>query len=211
MQEIFYDCATAPSPKRVRMFLAEKGLQPEVRQVDLGTGEHFGDEFLAVNPMAMVPVLKLPDGRAIAESNAICWYLEETYPTPPLLGADPAERALTFSLSQQIEFYLIGAVAESFRNFSKAFPNRAMPGPFKAEQVPALVERGRSRAEQYIAYLNKLLSSRKFVAGDQYSMADITAYIGISFAGRIKIAVPEEYSALHDWFERIDDRPSAQL
>ncbi|MEM8984340.1 MAG: glutathione S-transferase family protein [Pseudomonadota bacterium] len=211
MQEIFYDCATAPSPKRVRMFLAEKDLQPEVRQVDLGSGEHFGDAFRAVNPMSMVPVLQLPDGRAIAEANAICWYLEETYPNPPLLGATPAERALTFSLSQQIEFYLIGAVAESFRNFSKAFPDRAMPGPFKAEQVPALVERGRSRAEQYIAYLNQILTTRKFVAGNSFSMADITAYIGVSFAGRIKIPVREDFTALHDWFERVDDRPSAQL
>ncbi|MEO1035172.1 MAG: glutathione S-transferase family protein [Pseudomonadota bacterium] len=211
MQEVFYDCATAPSPRRVRMFLAEKNVALEVREVDLGSGEQFSESFLAVNPMATVPVLELPDGRTISEVNAICWYLEETYPEPPLLGPDPASRAIAFMWSQRIEMNLIGAIAESFRNFSKAFPDRALPGPFKVEQVPALVERGRSRAEQALRYMNTELATREFLAGDTFTMADITGFIGVEFAARIKVVIPDDCPALAAWRERIAARPSAAV
>lgn len=209
MEEIFYDCATAPSPRRVRMFLAEKGLAPTVREVDLASGEHMGDEFRARNAFSTVPVLELADGRAISEIHAICLYLEETYPEPALLGSSPADRALTLMWSQRIEMYLMGAIAESFRNFSKAFVGRALPGPFAIPQVPDLVERGRQRTLDVLGYLNHELTGRPFIAGEAFTMADITAFVGVEFAARIKIGIPEDAGALIDWHQRVAGRPSA--
>ena len=206
----FYDCAVAPSPRRVRIFLAEKGIDVPTVQVDLRKGEQFGEAFRAINPDCTVPVLELDDGRRISDSIAICVYLEETHPEPPLLGVDAVERAIVAEWQRRAERDGFLAVAEAFRNATPAFKTRALPGPDDYAQIPALVERGRARTSAFFKLMNARLADREYVAGARYTIADITALVAVDFAGWIKLTIPDDCPHLRRWHQAVSARPSAK-
>lgn len=205
----FYDCASAPSPRRVRMFLAEKGIELPVVPVDLRAGEQLGAAFRAKNPRCTVPVLELDDGTCLAETVAICDYLESVFPQPPLMGRTPKERALVLQWNRWIEELGFDAVAEVFRNSAPGFRQRALPGPENFEQIPALAERGRKRIAVFHDLLESRLAANDFVAGDAFSMADLSAFTTLEFAQRVKLALPERCAAIRAWHARIGARASA--
>lgn len=205
----FYDCPTAPSPRRVRMFLAEKGIFLETQMVDLGTGEQLTDAFDKINPHRTVPVLELDDGTKLLDSISICMYLEEIFPDPNLLGQDAKERAVIAMWQRDVEMNGTMAVAECFRNSSKGLRNRALTGPIDYEQIPALAERGRQRVRHFFAELNSRLSQSEYVAGDRFTIADITAFVAVEFSRAIKENVPDDATGLKRWRDAIGARPSA--
>ena len=205
----FYDCKTAPSPRRVRIFLAEKGIDVETVQVDLGRGEQFSEEFRKVNPDCVVPALELDDGSCISEVLAICQYIEDLNPEPPLLGHSPEDRARVSMWNGKVEQLGLMAMMDAFRNASKGLVDRALPGPESYAQIPELAERGRKRVVQFLYRLNDQLEGNAFVAGDAYSIADISALVLVDFAGWIKISIPDNASHLKRWYGEVSKRPSA--
>lgn len=203
-----YDCTTAPSARRVRMFLAEKAVEIPLIQVNLREGEQLGDAFRKINPECTVPVLELDDGTAISEVFAICQYLESEYPQPALMGRDPAARAIVTMWNTKIEQNGIAAVAEVLRNSAKGMRDRALPGPTNLEQIPELVERGTIRVKAFLERLDRQLEGKAFVTGDEFTLADITAFIATDFAARLKIPIAESQENLRRWFGSISQRPS---
>jgi glutathione S-transferase len=206
----FYDCAAAPSPRRVRIFIAEKGIDIPVVQVDLRGGEQLSDAFRAKNPRCTVPVLELDDGTCLGETLAICDYLESMYPQPPLLGRNAKERALILQWNHRIEQDGFLAAAEMFRNSSPGFKDRAITGVENFAQIPALAERGRRRLEIFLRDLDARCAASPFIAGDAFSMADITALVVVDFAVRLKMSI-DGLSSLQQWHGRVSARPSATL
>ena len=207
---ILHDCTAAPSPRRVRMFLAEKGIQIEMRQVDLSTGEQFSAEYKKLNPLSEVPLLELDDGTCITQINAICRYFEELHPENPLFGRTPIERALVESADHQLSSNGLMAVAEAFRNTTPGFKNRAMPGPHDYEQIPELTARGLLRLDNLMHDLNSHFAKSQFVTGDYFSVADITGFITIDFARWVKKFIPEDHTDLQRWYDEVKSRPSAK-
>jgi len=205
----FYDCATAPSPRRVRIFLAEKGIDVETEQVDLGAGEQFSDEFRKVNPDCVVPALVLDDGMCLSEAIAICQYLEERYPEPALFGSTPEERALVSMWNAKIEQQGLWSVMDALRNYAKSFKGKALSGLDSYEQIPELAERGRLRAQRFFNRLDAQLADHRFVAGEQFSIADITALAFVDFAKWIKLEIPDDAVHLQRWHAEVSSRPSA--
>lgn len=205
----FYDCKTAPSPRRVRVYLAEKGIEIETVQVDLGSGEQFSQAFRKINPDCVVPVLELDDGRCLSEVIAICSYIEELNPEPPMFGCTPEDRAAVLMWNAKVEQLGLWAVAEAFRNSVKALTNNALPGPDNYSQIPELAERGRVRVGKFFQRLEEQLAGNEFVAGDFYSIADISAMVAIDFAAWIKITMPDKALHLARWYESVSKRPSA--
>lgn len=205
----FYDCKTAPSPRRVRIYLAEKGLEVETVQIDLANGEQFGEAFRKVNPDCTVPVLETDDGQCISEVIAICSYLEALYPDPPMFGTTPADRAAVLMWNAKVEQQGLWAMAEAFRNSAKGLANKALPGPDNYSQIPELAERGRQRVARFLQQLDKRLGESEFVAGNFFSVADITAMVCVDFAAWIKIEKPEIAVNLTRWYSAVSGRPSA--
>lgn len=205
-----YDCATAPSPRRVRIFLAEKGISVPVVQVNLRAGEHLQPAFRKINPDATVPALELDDGTVINDAIAICAYFEELHPEPPLIGRTPQERAITIACNRRIERDGFYAVMEAFRNATPGLRGRAIPGPDNHEQIPALAERGRARVARFFTAMDAHLETREFVAGPRYSMADITTQITAEFAKWAKLPIPDSCPHLARWFAAVSARPSAK-
>jgi glutathione S-transferase len=205
----FYDCRTAPSPRRVRIFLAEKGVDIETVQIDLGKGEQFSENFRKVNPDCVVPALELDDGSAISEVVAICQYLEELHPQPPLLGGSPEERARVSMWNAKVEQLGLWAMMDAFRNSAQGLADRALPGPEAYAQIPELAERGRKRVVRFFERLDDQLADNTFVAGGNYSIADIAAMVFVDFAGWIKIAIPDQAVHVARWYADVSKRPSA--
>lgn len=205
----FYDCQTAPSPRRVRMFIAEKGITLPTVQVDLAKGEHLTEAFRKINPHGTVPVLELDDGTRLLDSNAISIYLDEVFPEPNLLGADAKERAVVAMWQRDMDLNGLMAIAECFRNSARGFRGRALTGAVDYEQIPALAERGRQRVRRFLADLNRRLGESDYVAGGRFTVADITAFVSVEFARAIREAVPDEATHLKRWREAIASRPSA--
>ncbi|WP_291988554.1 glutathione S-transferase [Candidatus Accumulibacter sp. ACC007] len=206
---LFHDCKFAPSPRLVRVFIAEKGLDVPSREVDLRNGEHLSPEYRAINPYCTVPVLELDDGTRLTSSQG-CWrYLEETVPHPPLLGTTPTEKALIADLVWHIENDGWQAMTEAVRNSLPGMKDRALTGADNYAQIPALGDRGKLRSERFLARLDELLAGRDYLAGDRFSAADITAMVLVDFAGWLKITLPADAANAQRWYAAISARPSA--
>ena len=204
-----FDCSTAPSPRRVRFFAAEKNLELELVPVNLGSGEQFSADFRAVNPDCVVPALQLDDGTCISEVVAICQYLEEIQPEPTLFGDTAIERATAAMWNAKAEQQGLWAVADAYRNYARGLAGHALPGPDKYAQIPELVERGKSRALSFFKTLDTRLAQNEFIAGDRFTIADITAVVMIDFAARVKISIDDDAANLQRWYATVSARPSA--
>ncbi len=206
-----YDCATAPSPRRARILLAEKGLAHETVQVDLRNKEQMGEAYRQINPQCTVPALRTEEGVVLTDNAAIAAYLEAHQPQPPLLGRTSLDKAEIASWQWRIEFEGLAAIAEAFRNSSPAMANRALPGPVDYAQIPELAQRGLARLQQFLATLNERLEGRDFIAADQFSIADITAVVAVDFARVVKVKPGDEHPQLVRWRALMGQRPSMAL
>ena len=191
--------------------MAEKGIEGvEIIQIDLGDNrENVGEEYRSINPSCTVPALVLEDGTLISESVAICRYFEEVQPNPPLMGRDPKEKAVVEMWQRQVELQGYMPAGDAFRNYNKRFAGRALAGNDSYEQIPELVTRSRTRVERFFSLLNDHMESREFIAADVFSIADITAYVMIDFAGWSKMGINEGQTHLKRWYESIKARPSS--
>ncbi len=206
-----YDCATAPSPRRARILLAEKGIRHDTVQIDLRSGEQLGDAYRKVNPQCTVPALRTDDGLLLTDNAGITAWAEAFQPQPPLLGVTPAQKAEIASWNWRIEFEGLLAVAEALRNGTPAMANRALPGPVDYPQIPELARRGLARVQQFFAVLNDRLAGRDFIAGDGFSVADITAVVTVDFARVVKVRPGEQHPHLQRWRAAMALRPSMSL
>ena len=198
-----YDSKFAPNPRRVRIFLAEKGIEVPTVAVDLAKGETRQAPYLAKNPLGGLPALELDDGTVIAESVAICRYFEEIQPNPPLLGTDAKDRALVEMWQRRMELELFRHVTGCFQNTHDFFKGRI-------EQVPAFGEVCRKAARARLAWLDGDLGGRPFIAGERYTIADITALCAIDFGRVVEIRIAPEQKNLLRWYESVSSRPSAK-
>ena len=198
-----YNSPAAPNPRRVRVFLAEKGVQVPYEDVDIGKAVNRQPEFRKKNPMAGVPVLELDDGTCIAESVAICRYFEELHPEPNLFGVGAKERAQVDMWNRRMEFNLLQPIADTFRQRHEFFKGRI-------RQVPEYADIQRLNAEDSLKWLDGELANRKFIAGDRFTIADITAMIAVDFGRVSKIAIQPDQKNLARWHAEVSARPSAK-
>ena len=205
-----YEYTMAPNPRRVRIFLAEKGVEIDTVQVDIPSGENLAAEFRAINPRSLLPTLVLDDGTVIDESVAICRYIEELHPEPPLMGTDAQSKAVIESAQRHMEWDGLLSVAEAFRNANPAFRDRGISGSEGVPAIEALVDRGRASTLRFFAALNDTLGESEYVAGDTFSIADITAFCVVDFAKWIQIRAGDEHPHLNRWYAGVKARPSAQ-
>ena len=203
-----YDCATAPSPRRARILLAEKGIAHETVEVDLRSGEQFGDAYRKVNPQCTVPALRTDDGLLLTDNAAIAAWAEARFPQPPLLGSTPREKAEIASWNWRVEFEGLLSIAEAMRNSAPALAGRALPGPVDYAQIPELARRGLARVQHFFADLDERLAGRDFVAADRFSVADITAVVAVDFARVVKVRPGAEHPQLQRWRAAMGQRPS---
>jgi glutathione S-transferase len=194
----------APNPRRVRIFLAEKGIQVPFEDIDLAQGAQKSAEFTRLNRFQRVPVLILDDGTALAETMAICRYFEETKPEPALFGKGALVRAMVEMWNRRVELHLLYCVAQAFRHLHPAMAQLEVP------QIGAWGEVNKPRAQEVLKYLDEELAGRRFIAGDDYSVADITALVAIDFMRPARIERPEGLKNLARWHEEVSARPSAK-
>jgi glutathione S-transferase len=198
-----YDGGRAPNPRRVRIFLAEKGIEIERQQVDLGTLEHKGAAYTAINPLQQVPALVLDDGTILTESIAICRYFEALQPEPALFGRNGREAAIIEMWNRRIEQRLLFGVAQVFRHLRPAMK------PMENPQITAWGEVNKPRVMQFLNLLDSELASRVYVSSDAFSVADITGLVAIDLMKPAKLAVPDEMKHVKRWYTDITARPSA--
>lgn len=198
-----YDSPVAPNPRRVRIFLAEKGISVPRETVDLAKLEQKAAGFAAINPLRRIPALVLDSGEIICESVAICRYFEEIQPEPPLFGRDPLDRARVEMWQRRAELEFFFPIALAFRHSHPAMVEMEMP------QIPELVELNRARAKNFAHFLDSELANRRYLAGDSFSIADITALVAADFSRPARIAFPEDLVHLARWRAEVSARPSA--
>ncbi len=198
-----YDTHTAPTPRRTRIFLAEKSIPMEYVQLDLQKGENMSPEMRVKNPIGKVPVLELDDGTCIAESVAICRYFEELYPEPALMGSTPLEKAQIEMWQRQVEMSLFMQVGMCFQHTTGYFKDRMTPIADYGKVAGGI-------ASKYLSVLDRQLAESEFIAGENYSIADITALCAIDFARVVKIKMTEEQTNLQRWYEAVSSRSSAK-
>ena len=206
-----YDCSTAPSPRRARILLAEKGVPHDTVQVDLRKGEQFGEAYRAINRQCTVPALRTEEGLVLTDNAGIAAYLEGLFPKPALLGSTPLEKAEIASWNWRIEFEGLMAIAESLRNSVPAMANRALPGPVEYAQIPKLAQRGLVQLQQFMDTLDQRLAGREFVATNRFSIADITAAVAVDFARVVRIKPGEQHTDLRRWHEAMAKRLAFSL
>jgi len=193
----------APNPRRVTIFLAEKGIDVPREERDLMTGDLRHDDFSAINPWQRVPVLILDDGTAISESVAICRYFEELHPEPPLFGTGAVGKAEVEMWNRRVEFGLFGAVASVFRHLHPKMAHLEVP------QVVAWGEANKEKVESELNKLDRRLAESAFVAGERFSIADITALVAVDFMKPAKLGAPEGHANVRRWYREVSVRPSA--
>lgn len=210
MAPVLYDFTAAPSPRRARILLAEKGIEHETVQVDLMKAEQLGEAYRAINPACTVPALKLDGGTVITENIGIAAWADAVKPEPALLGSTAEEKGLVFSWNARIEFEGFMPIAEVLRNTSKGMVGRALPGPLDLQQIPELAERGSVRLNQFFEMLNARLKGREWIAIDRFSLADITALVCVDFAKWVKHEPKPDHADLLRWHAAVSARPSAK-
>lgn len=198
-----YDGGMAPNPRRVRIFLAEKGIEVPIVSVDMTALGHQSDTVKRLNPLQRLPVLELDDGTAICESVAICRYFEELHPQPALMGTGARGKAHVEMWQRRIEMHLLLLVANVFRHAHPAMATWEVP------QISAFSEANRPKVMASLEWLNKELAERSFIAGDEFTIADITGLIAIDFMKPARLQVPDELTNLLGWYKRVKARPSA--
>lgn len=198
-----YNAPMAPNPRRVRIFLAEKGIQVPYEDIDIAKAVNREAEFRKKNPLGGVPVLELDDGTCIAESVAICRYFEELHPEPPLFGVGAKDRAIVEMWNRRIEFTLFIPIADSFRQRHEFFKGRI-------RQCPEYAEIQRLNAEDSLKWLDTELANRRFIAGDKFTIADITAMVAVDFGRISKIAIQPDQKNLARWHAEVSARLSAK-
>lgn len=204
-----YQSSASPNSRRVRIFLAEKGISMPLVPVDLGAKEQFSEAYAAINPRRVVPVLVLDDGTAIGEVPVILRYLEEVFPEPPLFGATPQARARAAMWERRVELEGFAAVMEAVRNAVPGLKSRAIAGPHDYEQIPALVERSRQRVRNFYSDFDARLTDVPFIAGEEFSVADITAVVTADFAAKAAgLPILDEHRALKRWYDKVSARAS---
>jgi glutathione S-transferase len=199
-----YDGGRAPNPRRVRVFLVEKGITVPAEQVDLGALGHKSEAFTAINPLQRVPALVLDDGTVIAESIAICRYFEAEHPEPPLFGRGAKEIAAIEMWQRRVELHLLGPISQVFRHLHPAMKQMEVP------QIAAWGEANKPRVMEFLELLDHELSKRSFIAGDRYSVADITGLVAVDFMKPAKLAAPDTLVNLRRWHGEVSARPSAK-
>ena len=204
-----YQSNASPNSRRVRIYLAEKGISMPIVPVDLAAREQFSDAYTAINPRRVVPTLVLDDGTAVGEVPAIIRYLEETSPAPQLLGTSPKSKALVTMWERRAEQEGFASAMDAVRNASPGLKGRAIAGPHAYEQIAALVERSKARLANFYADFDARLASVPFVAGEEFSIADITAIVTVDFATRaVDMPIGNAHAALKRWYSTISARAS---
>lgn len=198
-----YDGGRAPNPRRTRIFLAEKGMTVPLEQVGLGAMQQKSPAYAAINPLGRVPALLLDDGTVITESIAICRYFEALQPDPPLFGRGALEIARIEMWNRRVELHLLFPVSHVFRHSHPAMKEMEVP------QVPAWAEANKPRILEFITFLDAELKNRPFVAGDAFTVADITGLVAVDFMKPAKLAVPDALGNLKRWHAAVSARPSA--
>ena len=206
-----YDYGMAPSPRRARILLAEKGISHATVSVDLTQAEQLGAAYRAINPLCTIPALQLEDGAVLTDNAAITAYLEARYPEPPLLGRSPLEKAEIASWNWRCEFDGLMAVAEALRNGSPAMKGRALPGPVDYAQIPELAQRGLDRVQRFFDTIDAQLGDRDSIASCGFSIADITAVVVVDFARVLRVRPGEQHQNLKRWRAAMALRPSMAL
>ena len=206
-----FDCSTAPSPRRARILLAEKGVQHETVLIDLAKGEQLGAAYRAINAGCTVPALRLEDGSLLTDNAAIAAYAEARWPEPPLLGSSPLDKARIASWHWRVEFEGLLAIAEALRNSAPAMAGRALPGPVGYPQIAELAQRGLLRVQQFFDTLNTALADRETVAEPGFSIADIGAVVAVDFARVVRIKPGEQHPHLLRWRAAMARRPAMAL
>ncbi|GGA82006.1 glutathione S-transferase [Nitratireductor aestuarii] len=198
-----YDGGRAPNPRRVRIFLAEKGIDIPLVPVDMGKLEHLGEAFARLNPMKQLPVLELDDGTILSETIAICRYLEELHPEPALFGRGVLGKARVEMWQRRVEFHLLGTIQAVFRHTHPAMKEMEVP------QIREWAEANRPRVRAFLEILDRELAGRRFIAGDEFSVADITGFVSVQFMKPARIELPPELTHVGRWYNEIAARPSA--
>lgn len=199
-----YDGGRAPNPRRVRIFLAEKGIDVPLVPVDMGAMGHRSQEITERNPLQRLPVIELDDGTILTESVAICRYFEELHPEPALFGEGALGKAKVEMWQRRMEMHFLLTVANAFRHTHPAMKEWEVP------QVAEWGEANRPKAIEFLNLLDRDMADREFIAGDSYSIADITGMIGIDFMKPARIELPRELSNVRRWYEAVSSRPSAR-
>ena len=199
-----YESSRAPNPRRVRIFLAEKGVEVPAEQVDLAAEEQKSSEFTALNPLQRVPVLVLDDGTVIAESIAICRYFERLRPEPALFGRGAKAEALVEMWNRRMELNLLAAVSNVFRHTHPAMRHLETP------QVAEWAEVNKPRIIDFLGIVDAELKDQLYVTGDHFTVADITGLVAVDFMKPAKVTVPEEFANVRRWHAHVSARPSAK-
>ncbi|OUS10707.1 hypothetical protein A9Q90_00590 [Gammaproteobacteria bacterium 54_18_T64] len=203
-----YDFPKAPNPRRVNIYLAEKGIDIERVSVDLFKGEQLSPEYRAKNPACDIPMLELDDGTCISQIRGICRYFEESSPSPSLSGGTAQEKAAVEMWDHLAFMNGLLTVAEVFRNSAEGFADRAVVGPHNYEQLPGLAERGAKRLQNFYTDFDQRLADNEYVAGNFYSLADITTLVTCDFAKWVKEDIPANCSHLQAWYDKVSQRPA---
>lgn len=199
-----YDGGRAPNPRRVRIFLAEKGIDVPLEPVDMAAMGHKSETVTTRNPLQRLPVLELDDGTILAESVAICRYFEELHPEPPLFGTGALGRAQVEMWQRRMELHFLSAVAQAFRHIHPAMKEWEVP------QIPEWGEANKPKAIEYLHMLDRHLADSRFIAGEDYTIADITGLVGVEFMKPARLEVPAELENVKRWFAEVSARPSAR-
>ncbi|MBN7759603.1 glutathione S-transferase [Nitratireductor aquibiodomus] len=199
-----YDGGRAPNPRRVRIFLAEKGIEVPIVPVDMGALEHKSEMLTRLNPLQRLPVLELDDGTVLTETVAICRYFEALHPEPALFGKGALGMAQVEMWQRRVEMHLFFPIAQAFRHLHPAMKDWEVP------QVGEWGEANKPRALEFLTYLNAELADRPFIAGDDYSIADITGLSSVDFMKLARISIPDGLDHVMRWYHTVAGRPSAQ-